>query len=679
MLVKAKQIPRKLVTHGHERIDPYFWMRDRENPEVIAHLEAENALTKAAMAHTENLQDQLFEEMKGRIKPDDSSVPYRLDNYFYYSRYEKGKEYPVYCRKKDNLDQPEEIILDVNILASGKSYCEIGGSTISQNHRYLAYSIDYQGRRIYTIYIKDLETGELLSDEIPEITGNMVWALDNQTLFYSKQDPVTLRSDRIFRHLLGTHVSADVQVFEEKDETYQVQVSKSKSREYIFIHSSSTLSDEVSYLESTNPAGNFTTIIAREREHEYSVDHLGGYFYILTNDHAKNFRLVKALVSAPSRENWEEIIPHRPDVLLEGIEIFKDFLVLDERKSGLNQIRIMPWSGEAEFYLDFPDPAYSAGVDFNPEVNTHILRFSYQSMTTPASTFDFDMVSRTRTLLKQQEVLGDFSSENYHSERLHATAPDGTHIPISLVYHKNTPRDGHAPLLLYGYGSYGYSIDPYFSPARLSLLDRGFIYAIAHIRGGSDLGRQWYEGGKMLKKKNTFTDFIACGEHLIDAGYTRPEKLFCMGGSAGGLLVGAVINMRPDLFYGAVASVPFVDVVTTMLDEDIPLTTGEYDEWGNPTDKTYYDYMLSYSPYDNVKHSEYPHLLVISGLHDSQVQYWEPTKWVAKLRDYRTNNNRLLLHTNMEAGHSGASGRFESYREVALEYAFLLDLAGSQS
>ncbi|MEZ4775506.1 MAG: S9 family peptidase [Bacteroidia bacterium] len=679
MLVKAKQIPRKLVTHGHERIDPYFWMRDRENPEVISHLNAENALTKAVMAHTENLQNQLFEEMKGRIKPDDSSVPYRLDNYFYYSRYEEGKEYPVYCRKKDNLDQPEEIILDVNILADGKPYCEIGGSTISQNHRFLAYSVDYQGRRIYTIHVKDLETGELLSDEIPEITGNMVWALDNQTLFYSKQDPVTLRSDRIFRHLLGTSVLADVQVFEEKDETFYVQVSKSKSRQYIFIHSSSTLSDEVCYLDSTNPTGDFTTIIPREKEHEYSVDHFGTDFYLLTNDQAKNFRLVKAPLTAPSRENWTEIIPHRADVLLEGIEIFKDFLVLDERKNGLNQIRIMPWEGEGEYYLDFPDPAYSAGVDFNPEFNTQVLRFSYQSLTTPASTFDFDMVSRKRTLLKQQEILGGFSSENYRSERIYAKAEDGTAVPVSLVYHKDTPKDGNSPLLLYGYGSYGYSMDPYFSPARLSLLDRGFIYAIAHIRGGSDLGRQWYEDGKMLKKKNTFSDFIACGEHMIRAGYTRKGKLFCMGGSAGGLLVGAVINMRPDLFYGAVASVPFVDVVTTMLDEDIPLTTGEYDEWGNPADKTYYDYMLSYSPYDNVTNSAYPHLLIISGLHDSQVQYWEPTKWIAKLRDYRTNNNRLLLHTNMDAGHGGASGRFESYREVALEYAFLLDLASSDT
>ncbi|MDX2247251.1 MAG: S9 family peptidase [Bacteroidia bacterium] len=675
MLIKTKQNPHKLLTHGYERTDPYFWLRDRENPEVIAHLEAENAATKASMAHTEYLQNQLFEEMKNRIKPDDSSVAYRLDNYYYYNRFELGKEYPIYCRRKEDMKNPEEIILDVNLLAQGKNFCELGGSTVSTDHRYLAYAVDYQGRRIYTIYIKDLETGDLLSDEIPGVTGNMVWAIDNFTLFYSKQDEVTLRSDRVFRHRRGTSVAEDVLVFEEKDETYYIQVNKSKSRKYLFIHSSSTLSDEVSYLESANPEGTFTVILPREKEHEYAVDHLGEDFYVLTNDQAKNFRLVKTPVINPSRTHWTEIMPHRPDVLLEGIEIFRDFLVLDERKNGLNQIRIMPWSGVGEYYLEFPDPAYSAGVDFNPEFDTQVLRFSYQSLTTPASTFDFDMISRERTLLKQQEVLGGFSPENYLSERIFAQAADGTSVPISLVYHKDTVKKGDAPLLLYGYGSYGYSMDPYFSAARLSLLDRGFIYAIAHIRGGSDLGRQWYEDGKMLRKKNTFTDFIACGEYLIKEGYTRKGKLFCMGGSAGGLLVGAVINMRPDLFFGAVASVPFVDVVTTMLDEDIPLTTGEYDEWGNPAEKEYFEYMLSYSPYDNIQKCPYPHLLVTSGLHDSQVQYWEPTKWVAKIRDYRTNDNRLLLHTNMSAGHGGASGRFEPYREVALEYAFLLDLA----
>ncbi|MEZ4828509.1 MAG: S9 family peptidase, partial [Bacteroidia bacterium] len=540
--------------------------------------------------------------------------------------------------------------------------------------RFLAYSVDFQGRRIYSVYFKDLKTGEVFPEFIPETTGNIVWAQDRKTLFYSKQDEVTLRADKIFKHTLGTDPGTDSLVFEEKNEAYAAHVGKSKSRAVIFIHSSSTLSDEVRFIPADQPDSEFSVILPREKEHEYSVDHYGDDFYLLTNDQAKNFRLVKAPVIDSGRHNWVEVIPHREDVLLEGIEIFSDYLVLDERKGGLNQIRVIPWKGGESYYIDFPDPTYSAGVDVNPDFNTHILRFSYQSLTTPASVYDFDMVDRSRVLKKQQEIQGDFDPDNYVSARIHARAEDGTDIPVSLVWHKSTARDGNAPLLLYGYGAYGYSMDAYFSPARLSLLDRGFIFAIAHIRGGSDLGRHWYEAGKMLHKKNTFTDFIACGEHLVREGYTRKERLFCMGGSAGGLLIGAVINLRPDLFYGAVASVPFVDVITTMLDDEIPLTTGEYDEWGNPSEKLYYDYMLSYSPYDNVERKAYPHLLVITGFHDSQVQYWEPAKWVAKLREFRTNDHLLLLHTNMDAGHGGASGRFEAYREVALEYAFLLNL-----
>lgn len=673
---KAVKRPHKLLAHDHEREDSYYWMRDRENPEVIDYLNQENAYTEEMLADVRELREELFEEMKARIKQDDESVPYRLDGYYYYSKFSAGKEYPVFCRREGRMENEEEVILDVNVLAEGQSYCKVAGNTVTRNHRYLAYGIDYQGRRIYSIRIKNLKTGELLEDEIPEVTGNMVWANDHKTLFYSKQDPQTLRSYQIYRHVLGTNSSEDELVYEETDDTYRAYVGRSKSRQYIFAVSASTLSNEVSMLDANEPEGDFSVILPRERKHEYSVDHYGDHFYILTNDQAKNFRLVKAPVHSPAKEHWEEVIPHRPEVLLEDIDIFKDFLVVQERGKGLNQIRVMPWEGK-EYYLEFPDPAYSAYVDYNPEYDTRILRYGYESMTTPASVFDMDMVSREKTLMKQQEVLGDFSPENYLSERIHAVAKDGTQIPISLVYRKTTPLDGSAPLLQYAYGSYGISIDPYFSSVRLSLLDRGFIFAIAHIRGGSDLGRQWYEDGKMLRKMNTFTDFIACGEHLVQEGYTRQENLTCMGGSAGGLLMGAVINLRPDLFKAAVAAVPFVDVVTTMLDDEIPLTTGEYDEWGNPNEKRYYDYMLSYSPYDNIEAKDYPHLLITSGLHDSQVQYWEPTKWAAKLRELKTDQNLLLLHTNMEAGHSGASGRFEPLKEVALEYAFLLKVTGS--
>lgn len=677
----AKSLPHTLTAHDHARIDPYYWLRDRENAEVIDYLNQENAYTKEKLSHTDSLQDMLFEEMKGRIKQDDESVPYRLKDHYYYTRYAKGQEYPIFCRKKESMDAKEEIILDVNQLAEGQSYCAVRGNTVSANHQLLAYAVDYVGRRIYTLKIRDLATGKDMDDEIPEITGNIAWANDNRTLFYTKHDPETLRPFQIYRHELGADPASDVLVYEEKDDTFRTGIGKSKSRDYLFIYASSTLSSEVRFLKADEPAGEFQLIQERESDHEYSVNHFKDHFYITTNWKAKNFRLMKTPILQPNKENWEEVIAHRGDVLLESVEMFEKYLVLDERKGGLNQIRVMKWEDLAgsSYYLSFPDPAYSAYVGNNPEFNTEVLRYGYESLTTPSSTFEIHLDTKETILLKQKEILGGFNSSEYTSERLFADAPDGTQVPISLVRRKDTPIDGEAPLLLYAYGSYGYSLDPYFSPARLSLLNRGFIYAIAHIRGGSEMGRYWYEDGKLLKKKNTFTDFIACGEFLIKNNYTNPSQLYCSGGSAGGLLIGAVINMRPELFKGAIASVPFVDVVTTMLDEDIPLTTGEYDEWGNPNNKEYYDYMLSYSPYDNVKAQDYPNLLVTSGLHDSQVQYWEPTKWVAKLRTLKTDQNLLLLHTNMEAGHSGASGRFQPYKEVAMEYAFLLDLANAHS
>ncbi len=670
----AKAIPHKLEKHGHVRMDEYYWLREKENPEVIAYLEAENAYKEAKLSHTKALQDSLFEEMKGRIKKDDSSVPFQLDDYFYYSRFETGKEYPIHCRKKDSLDQAEQILLDVNVLAEGKDYCAAtGGTNVSPDHRYLLYGTDYVSRRIYTLYIKDLETGELLDDVIPDVTGNAVWAADKRTIFYSKQDPETLRSYQIYRHVIGTDPAGDELIFQEDDDTFRTYVYQTKSKKYIAIFCSSTLTNEVQILESSKPEGDFRMFLPRERGHEYSVDHAGGHFYIHTNWDAKNFRLMRCGEEQTDKKLWEEVIPHREDVLLEGLELFRHYMVLDERKGGLNHIRIMPQSGK-EHYLPFEEAAYMAGTGYNPAYESEWLRFSYQSMTTPASVYDYNMRTGEKILQKEQEVLGDFDKSDYRTARIFATSKDGVQVPISIVYHKNTPIDGKAPLLLYGYGSYGYSMDAYFSTNRLSLLDRGFVFAIAHIRGGEEMGRAWYDDGRMLNKKNTFIDFIACGEHLVQSGYCAAEKLYAMGGSAGGLLMGAIINMKPEMWAGIVAAVPFVDVVTTMLDDSIPLTTGEYDEWGNPHEKVYYDYILSYSPYDQVEAKAYPPMLVTTGLHDSQVQYWEPAKWVARLRKLKTDKHILLLHTNMEAGHGGKSGRFEALHEIAMEYAFLLDL-----
>nr|WP_287935391.1 S9 family peptidase [Algoriphagus sp.] len=672
----APKKPQLLETHGHQRQDPYYWMNDRENPEVIRYLQAENDYLKEKLKPTESFQQSLFEEMKGRIKEEDQSVPYFKSGYHWFVRYEKGQEYPIYCRKLGSMEAEEEVILNVNTLAQGKSYYQVGGTSTTPNQKILAFAADEVGRRIYTIYFKNLENGEIFEESIPEITGNFVWAADNQTLFYSKQDPDTLRSYRIFKHILGSPVAQDVLVYEETDEEFSCVVHKTKSEKYILIHSESTISSEVRFIDAQIPDSDFTLLQKRIPHLEYAADHYGDDFYIRTNDQAQNFKLVKAPISTPGKENWVDVIPHRPDFLLEDFDLFSSYLVTQERSQGLTQIQIKPWEGEGH-KLQFDDETYTAWISTNPEFETDWLRFGYNSLTTPSSVVDYHMLSREKTLLKQQEVVGGYDPGEFHSERIWAKAHDDTLVPISLVYKKALfTKNGKNPLLLYSYGSYGYSMDAYFSSNRLSLLNRGFVFAIAHIRGGEDMGRHWYEEGKMLKKKNTFTDFISCAEHLIAQNYTSPPHLYAMGGSAGGLLMGAVINMKPELFKGVIANVPFVDVVTTMLDESIPLTTGEFQEWGNPKHQEYYEYMLSYSPYDNVEAKEYPNLLVTSGLHDSQVQYWEPTKWVAKLRDLKTDSNLLLLYTNMEAGHGGASGRFNALKELALEYAFLLMLEG---
>ncbi len=669
-------VPKRLEKHGHVRVDDYYWLKERKNPKVIDFLKKENEYTKAVMAHTETLEKTIFQEIKGRIKQTDMSVPYMLDDYFYYTRYEDSREYPIYCRKKGSLDGLEEIMLDANALAKGHEFLSVEARAVSFGQDILAYAVDTKGRRICTIYFKDLKTGKLLKDVIPSVTGNMDWANDNRTLFYSRQDPTTLRSYQIYRHVLGTESSEDQLVYEETDDTFSLFVFKTKSKKYMMIGCFQTLSREYRYLDADNPNGDFKVFLSREREHEYQIDHFQDKFFIRTNDQAKNFRLMSTPVGNTGKENWQELIPHRSDVFLENFEIFKDHLVLEERKGGLIYIRIIPWEESEEHILEFDEPAYQAHISINLQFDTPILRYAYTSMTTPNSVYDYNVVTREKVLLKRDEVLGGFDSLNYITERLHVRADDGAEIPVSIVYRKGVKKDGRNPLLLYGYGSYGMSMDASFSSPRLSLIDRGFIYAIAHIRGGEELGRHWYEDGRQLKKKNTFTDMIACGDYLIREGYTNREKMFAMGGSAGGLLMGAVTNMRPDLFKGVVAEVPFVDVLTTMLDESIPLTTGEYDEWGDPNKKEYYDYILSYSPYDNVEAKDYPHLLVTTSLHDSQVQYWEPAKWVAKLRATKTDKNRLLLKTNMDAGHGGASGRFKRYGEIASHYTFILDLAG---
>jgi oligopeptidase B len=672
----AKIIPHKLVKHKHTRVDNYYWLNDRENPEVIDYLNKENEYYHSVTAETKGFQVELFEEMKSRIKEDDQSVPYLYNGYYYITRFEKGQDYPIYSRKKETLEANEELLFDCNELAKGQSYFHLGGLSVSPDNTLALFSVDVVGRRIYTIQVKNLQTGELLSDTIKNVTGTAVWANDNKTIFYSRQDEVTLRSDKIFKHKLGTSQEEDVLVYFEKDETFNVEIAKSKSNKYLAIESGSTLTTEYQILDASTPDAKFKLFQKRVRGLEYSINHYGDSFYILTNkDKAENFKLMKTPETATSKENWVEVIPHREDVLLEDIELFKNFLVLEERANGLNTIKIIPWNGDEAYYLPFDSETYTASASTNVDFDTDILRYSYQSLSTPSSVIDFNMKTKEKTILKEQQVLGGkFDKNNYREERVWATARDGVKVPVSLVYKKDLVKNGTNPLLQYAYGSYGYSIDCSFSSTRLSLLDRGFIFAIAHIRGGEDLGRNWYETGKLLQKKNTFTDFIDCSKFLIQEKYTSSEHLYAEGGSAGGLLMGAVANMAPSLYNGIIAQVAFVDVVTTMLDESIPLTTGEYDEWGNPNKKEYYDYMLSYSPYDNVMAQEYPNMYVSTGLHDSQVQYWEPAKWVAKLRATKTDSNLLFLDTNMDAGHGGASGRFEALKELAKEFSFLLDL-----
>jgi oligopeptidase B len=672
----VKKIPKMLEIHGDTRIDDYYWLNDRNNPEVIAYLNAENAYRKAKMAHTEAFQKKLFDEIVGRIQQTDMSVPYKSNHYFYYSRFEQGKEYPYQCRKKDSLAHPEEILLDIPNLAKPHAYYAVGGMSVSPDNEQLCYGVDTVSRRLYTLCFKNLKTNEVASTTIPNTTGGAVWSADNKTLFYTQKDTESLRSCRIFRHVIGTDPAQDVLIFEEKDEAFHAFVTKTKSKKYIVIGSSSTVSTEYQVLEAEHPMGNFRMIQPRERDLEYSIAHYENDFYIITNYQAKNFRLMKCSTNGNThKENWIEVIPHRKDVLLEDIDLFKSFLVVSERKEGITRLQVRAWDGAAQHYIDFGEAAYMAYTSINPDFDTDILRLGYTSLTTPNSVFDYNMQTQKLHLLKQEAVLEvHFKTENYASERIYATAKDGVKVPISLVYNKKYSKNKKNALLLYAYGSYGHSMDPYFSSARLSLLDRGFTFAIAHIRGGQEMGRHWYEDGKLLKKKNTFTDFIDCAEYLIAQGYTSNKTLTAMGGSAGGLLMGAILNLRPDLWKGVVAAVPFVDVVTTMLDETIPLTTGEFDEWGNPKNKEYYEYIKSYSPYDNVEKKAYPALLITTGLHDSQVQYWEPAKWIAKLRTRRTNRTPLYMYCNMETGHGGASGRFEKYKEVAMQYAFLLDL-----
>ncbi|WP_394332562.1 S9 family peptidase [Flavobacterium urocaniciphilum] len=672
----AKIVPKKLEKHGNVRTDNYYWLNERENPEVIDYLNKENDYYNLSTVHTKEFQNNLFLEMKSRIKEDDSTVPYLYNGYWYITRFETGKDYPIYSRKKGSLDAKEEIMFDCNEMAKGQSYFNLSGINISEDNKYAAFGVDLVSRRQYTIQIKNLETGEILPVKIENTTGGSTWASDNKTLFYTRKDPQTLRSDKVYKHKLGNDTSKDEMIFHEKDDTFYTFIYKEKSKKYLIIGSTSTLTSEYQILEANNPDGNFRIFQPRVRELEYSISYYEGNFYIVTNaDKATNFKLMKTAENATSKENWNDLIPHRKDVLIEGIEIFKDYLVIEERSNGLNKIQIKPWNGSGDYYLPFNSETYTCYTTSNVDFNTEILRYGYQSMATPSSVIDFNMKTKEKTILKEQEVLGgNFNKNNYTEERIWATAHDGTKIPMSIVYRNGMKKDGKNPLLLYAYGSYGSSMDPYFSSTRLSLLDRGFIYAIAHIRGGEDLGRDWYENGKLLKKKNTFTDFIDCSKYLIAEKYTSNKHLYAEGGSAGGLLMGAIVNMAPELYNGVIAQVPFVDVVTTMLDDSIPLTTGEYDEWGNPNEKKYYDYMLSYSPYDQVKEQDYPNMYVSTGLHDSQVQYWEPAKWVAKLRVMKTNNKQLFLDTNMDAGHGGASGRFEALKELAKEFAFLFDL-----
>ncbi|HJP33816.1 MAG TPA: S9 family peptidase [Candidatus Latescibacteria bacterium] len=671
----AERRPHELTRHDHTRVDDYFWLRQRDSPKVIAYLEAENAYGDSLLAHTGSLQEELFQEIKGRIQQTDTSAPTRIGDCLYYHRVEEGRQYKILCRRQGSMAADEQILLDVNARAEGHRFFDVrGASTGGPEQGLYAWAEDDEGRGFFTLRFKDLASGERLPDAIANVTESFAWAEDGRTIFYVKQHPETLRWYQLYRHVLGTDVSDDELLYEEADETFDMWLSKTRSRQYILLTLWQTVSTEIRYLPADQPDADWRIFEPRQRHHEYSVDHGGDRFYVRTNDEAVNFRLMQTTLDATARANWEEVIPHRDDVLLEDVAAFHHHLVVSERENGLQQLRIRRRDTGDEHYLDFGEAVYDASTSRNAEYDRTTLGFRYESMTTPESEFDYDMDTRERVLVKRQAILGGFDPADYQTERLWATADDGRRVPISIVYRRGLSRDGSQPLLLYGYGSYGASMDADFSASLLSLLDRGFAFAIAHVRGGEELGRTWYEDGRLLNKCNTFTDFIACAEHLVGKAYTHPDRLFAEGGSAGGLLMGAVMNLRPDLFHGIIAHVPWVDVVTTMLDDSIPLTTSEYDEWGNPNEKKYYDYMLAYSPYDNIVATDYPHLLVTTGLADAAVQYWEPAKWVARQRALRTDGNRLVLKTEMEAGHGGPSGRYRRYRKTALDYAFLIDL-----
>lgn len=671
----ARTEPKVDTLFGQERVDNYYWLRHRDNPEVIDYLRAENAYTQGVMKHTEKLQKRLYEEMVSRIKETDLSVPIKRDDYYYYSRTEKGKQYKIHCRKKGSLDAQEEVLLDVNQLAEGKDYMYLGIYKVSPDHELLAYAVDITGGERYTLRVKNLETGKLLPDIIDSVGTSFQWANDNKTFFYTIRDEAW-RPYKVYRHLLGDEVENDVLVYHEPDDAFFLSVGKSKSKKYLFIDLGSMTTTEVHYLDADNPTGEFKLIHPRQQEMEYYVHHHDNQFYIVTNDKAKNFKLMQAPISDPSKRNWKEVIPHRHSVKLDRIEVFKDFLVLYERENGLKQITIRDLSTGGTHRVEFPEPVYTFWRENNPEYTGQLLRFNYSSFVTPRSVFDYNMNTRDRELKKQDEILGGYDPDQYQSEQTFAFAKDGTRIPISMAYRKGIVKDGNNPLYLYAYGAYGSSMEPYFSSNRVSILDRGLIFAMAHVRGGGEMGRYWYDQGKLLHKKNTLTDFVAAAEHLIAQKYTSTERLVISGASAGGLLIGSVVNMRPDLFKAVIADVPFVDLINTMLDPSIPLTVIEYEEWGNPHKKEYYDYMLSYSPYDNVEPKEYPDMLILAGLNDTRVQYWEPTKWTAKLRALKTDDNRLLLKTNMGTGHGGASGRYDRIKEIAFEYAFILDVLG---
>ena len=658
--------------HGDDRPDPYFWLRDRENPEVMDYLKAENAYTEALMQHTEPLQTALYDEMLSRIQETDLSVPYRKGDYYYYSRTEEGKNYSIFCRKQGSLEAPEEVLLDQNQFADGKEYFALGVAQVSPNHELLAYSIDTTGAEVFTLQFLDLKTRQHYPESIPETAYSFAWGNDGQTVFYTQVDEAH-RPYKLFRHQLGSAIDTDVLIYHEPDDSFYLGVGKTRSEAYLLISLGSKITTEIHYLDANNPTGEFQVVRPRTTGVEYDVEHHTDTFYIATNENAINFKLMQAPTSNPIAENWREVLPHREDVLLEGVSAFANHLVIYERQGGLPKIRIRQLATGAEHYMAFSEPAYEVYESMNPDFHTTMLRYSYTSLTTPSSVYDYDLETRSQTLKKETPVLGGYDRTQYVSERLQAIAPDGSAIPLSLVYKKGVTRNGANPLYMTGYGSYGFSYPDSFSSTRLTLLDRGVVVAIAHIRGGSELGRKWYETGKFLQKKNTFTDFIACAEHLIEQGWTSPQHLAISGGSAGGLLMGAVLNLRPELFGAAIAHVPFVDVVTTILDTSLPLSVMEWEEWGNPNKVDFYDYMKSYSPYDNVAPQAYPALLITAGLNDPRVSYWEPAKWAARLRELNQGDRVLLLKTNLGAGHGGASGRYEQLKEIAFEFAFLLD------